>query len=325
MYHEELDRSQWGLAKAAQVDSYRGFVFATMDEEAPSLNDFLGEVGRFSIDVLADKGDIQVVPGIQKYIIPCNWKFATENVWDAYHADITHISATMVRPGGVRPTMQNYWSVMLGEHGHGQLLAMQDRDLERLGTPGVHDEHELWKRRHEASLKMSTPPRNTNHGIVFPNLWVGGSRLALRIPRGPLATEIWWWTLLDPSVGEEKYQDQINQLLHGQGPAGLAEQDDGDNWTLATYGTRSPRARTMPFNYTANLGHGQVIEEELGPARVSGAPNEHAQLWFYRAWTEWLATSSWPEYMALHSPSPEGYVLTLSPIPTSQDVAGGLS
>src|SRR5687768_2393372 len=33
VYHEELDRANWGLAKAAQVDSYKGFVFANMDPE----------------------------------------------------------------------------------------------------------------------------------------------------------------------------------------------------------------------------------------------------------------------------------------------------
>src|SRR5947207_707214 len=30
-YHEDLNREEWGLAKAAKVDSYKGFVFATLD------------------------------------------------------------------------------------------------------------------------------------------------------------------------------------------------------------------------------------------------------------------------------------------------------
>src|SRR5690242_1229166 len=33
-YHEDLNRDEWGLIRAAQVDSYRGFVFATLDPEA---------------------------------------------------------------------------------------------------------------------------------------------------------------------------------------------------------------------------------------------------------------------------------------------------
>ena len=51
VYHEELDRENWGLIKAAQVDTYKGFIFATMDSEAPSFQEYLGDVGRMCIDL----------------------------------------------------------------------------------------------------------------------------------------------------------------------------------------------------------------------------------------------------------------------------------
>ena len=35
VYHEELDRENWGLIKAAQVATYKGLVFANMDANAP--------------------------------------------------------------------------------------------------------------------------------------------------------------------------------------------------------------------------------------------------------------------------------------------------
>jgi phenylpropionate dioxygenase-like ring-hydroxylating dioxygenase large terminal subunit len=34
VYHEELDRENWGLIKAGQVETYKGFIFANMDPEA---------------------------------------------------------------------------------------------------------------------------------------------------------------------------------------------------------------------------------------------------------------------------------------------------
>src|SRR6478609_6244720 len=40
VYHEELDRQNWGLITAGKVDSYKGFIFATMDGEAPELDEF---------------------------------------------------------------------------------------------------------------------------------------------------------------------------------------------------------------------------------------------------------------------------------------------
>ena len=97
VYHEELDRENWGLIKAGKVDSYMGFIFATMDPQAPDLDEYLGEVGRISIKQVALRGDIQVQPGIQKYTIQCNWKLAVDNVWDFYHGGISHASSLMAR------------------------------------------------------------------------------------------------------------------------------------------------------------------------------------------------------------------------------------
>jgi 3-phenylpropionate/trans-cinnamate dioxygenase alpha subunit len=36
-YHEDLNRDEWGLIRAAQVESYHGYVFATLDAAAPPL------------------------------------------------------------------------------------------------------------------------------------------------------------------------------------------------------------------------------------------------------------------------------------------------
>jgi len=67
-YHDDLDRDRLGLAKAAQVDSYLGFYFATLAPDAPSLHDYLGEVGRTGIGMIAAYGDVEVVDGVQKQL-----------------------------------------------------------------------------------------------------------------------------------------------------------------------------------------------------------------------------------------------------------------
>ena len=108
VYHEELDRENWGLIKAAQVDSYKGFIFATMDAEAPALDEYLGEVGRLGIDLLAERGDDDDRRAASRSTtIPCNWKFAVDNVWDFYHG-LTHASSMLRRgrpdvAGAARP------------------------------------------------------------------------------------------------------------------------------------------------------------------------------------------------------------------------------
>ena len=93
LYHHDLDMTANRLREVAKVDVFRGFVFGTVDPEAPPLYDFLGPTGRAGLEMVAGQGDMECVPGIQKFVIPCNWKFAVDNLFDWYHPQITHLSA----------------------------------------------------------------------------------------------------------------------------------------------------------------------------------------------------------------------------------------
>ena len=79
--------------KAAQVESYLGFYFATMDADAPSLHDYLGDVGRTGLGMICANGDVEVIDGVQKNVIDCNWKIAVDNLFDWYHVHYSHASA----------------------------------------------------------------------------------------------------------------------------------------------------------------------------------------------------------------------------------------
>ena len=120
-YRNDLKKDELGLGQAAQVSSYKGFVFATMDPDAVPLEEYLGDVGRVGLDIVAERGDMEVVDGIQKNLIDCNWKLAVDNLFDWYHPSVSHKSAIMadVLPGlsdeAMSPMKQ---MVMLGEYGH---------------------------------------------------------------------------------------------------------------------------------------------------------------------------------------------------------------
>lgn len=88
---DEVSAAQGGPARHLQ-----GFVFATMDAEAPPLEEFLGRTGRVAIDLIAEKGAVEAHSGVQKFTLNCNWKFAADNSFDFYHPQITHISAQAV-------------------------------------------------------------------------------------------------------------------------------------------------------------------------------------------------------------------------------------
>ena len=49
-----LDRDQWGLIPVAQLDGYKGLIFATFDPEAPTLPEYLAIA--WYLDILVGPG-----------------------------------------------------------------------------------------------------------------------------------------------------------------------------------------------------------------------------------------------------------------------------
>ncbi|MGE0057596.1 MAG: SRPBCC family protein, partial [Dehalococcoidia bacterium] len=313
VYHEELDRENWGLIKAAQVDTYKGFIFACMDEEAPPLREFLGRVGQLGLSYLAERGNIACVGGIQKYTIPCNWKLAVDNLFDWYHVGISHSSAIMSRPAdpnqpkrGVTADLSRDHFVMLGEYGHAVGgPKFTEEYVQRSAFRGLLDES--WRKRPEVIEEMGDVAlRSIGHPSIFPNLWVTeASQLSLRLPRGPHATEIWWFTLLETDLDEEQYKARLSRANHIFGPAGTLEQEDGENWGESTRGTRGVVSQRYPLNYAMNLGHGEVQHEEGGPGFIEAKVNEHGQLWTYQGWADYMGAASWADLKANHTRPPQ--------------------
>ena len=307
-YAGQLDTKEWGLRKAAKVESYKGFVFATMDPEAPSLHDYLGVVGRMGLNMAAAQGDIEVVDGVQKFRIGCNWKFAVENVFDWYHAPASHASAAVTGFVPRRAFNDAQHVVALGEYGHaisGPRLTPEI--IEGLKQAGgiVPPLDESWRGRPGALDELPSFIADTRgHPNIFPNLWVAlsGTQLCLRVPRGPSCTEIWWFTLIDRNLPPEKKSARLARTNHTFGPAGFLEQDDGENWVNSTLATQGTLSRQRPFNLTMQLGRGAVRQDVSGAHYIEGGPvNEHGQLWTYQAWAEWMSAADWPELQREHS------------------------
>ena len=102
-YHSKLDRAQWGLVEVAQLCVYKSTVWATWDKEAPPLLEYLGDFTRYLDQTLdgwdGSDGGTEVLGGVQKWLVPCNWKFPAENFsGDSYH-NISHRSVDLVGIG----------------------------------------------------------------------------------------------------------------------------------------------------------------------------------------------------------------------------------
>ena len=319
-YKDRLDKNAWGLTPAAKVETYRGFVFATLDPAAPSLTDYLGWVGRLGIDFIASQGEIRFLDGVQKNRVKCNWKLAVDNLYDWYHVKVSHgtaIKLGLISDESMSPMEQ---MVLLGEYGHG------------IGGPGISEdrfeeavarieqgkvEEKVWFDRHVA--KRMNPAvaeqlgpvgkRSFGHPNIFPNLWVSLTpQLCLRIPRGPLETELWWFTYEIKGAPEPERRYQRFIANHAFGPAGLLEQDDGENWSHSTRGAKGTLGKTLPVNLSMGKGTDQVLPDPSGQSRIETVVNEHGQRWTYQSWQEWMCAADWQELIATHSNPPEGVV-----------------
>jgi len=85
---------QYSMQKLARYESHRGFVFASMDSQAPDLKTWLGGAGDV-LDNLCDRspqGEVEVAGGVLKYEHECNWKMFLENLNDTMHPMIVHRS-----------------------------------------------------------------------------------------------------------------------------------------------------------------------------------------------------------------------------------------
>ncbi|MEY2430558.1 MAG: hypothetical protein QOC92_283, partial [Acidimicrobiaceae bacterium] len=313
-YKGDLDRESLGLREVAQLGSYKGFVFATLDPTAPPLLDYLGTTGRLGIDLIAAQGDMEVVPGVRKFVIPCNWKFAVDNLFDWYHPQITHMSAftpgvfpvpTMpegaatsqidpsgaTRPDGTALLFPEQGGnpdsiVVIGEYGHAIAGPTSD------GAPSVFPQ--TWRERPEAQAALGpVGVRVGGHPNIFPTSWIAVStELSLRVPRSPTETELWWFTFVDRSAPPELQQLQIMMANHVFGPSGMLEQEDGENWAQSTAQTMGGASRRIPQVLKMNLGRGKVIKEH-DLARIEGKTTEHGQMWTYHSWAQWMRGSDW--------------------------------
>jgi 3-phenylpropionate/trans-cinnamate dioxygenase alpha subunit len=298
VYHEELDRESWGLIRAPHVDTYKGFIFASLDAEAPSLLEYLGDVGQIGVSMMAERGEnVAILGGVQKYTVNCNWKFAVDNVFDYYHVELTHSSALMTREVKRPSLMGAPQRAILGHYGHA------------IGGPAynVASGSMPWRNRPEAQSALGPVGMGSNgHPHIFPNTWIATTtnQIIVRHPKGPARTEVWLYTVLDREMPVENYAQQRNYAIHIHGPAGSFEMEDGENWDQSTAGMKGSSSRRSPLHYGLNLGHGEVVRDETGPAYIDSKFAEHPQLWVWKSWCYWMSTSTWEELREATSTPP---------------------
>lgn len=178
-YPPAFDEESHDLASVARLESYRGFVFASLSAQVPGLDAHLGEA-RALLDLVADQAPdgLEYIPGDASYTYDGNWKLQFENGLDAYHFATTHAAFVDIvrqrpRAGPVpQPPGQIIAGTISTAHGHAMSWSVGAPGQEPESRPLVRDDRLLEAVRQRvgaARLDWMLRQRNLT---IFPNLQI---------------------------------------------------------------------------------------------------------------------------------------------------------
>jgi phenylpropionate dioxygenase-like ring-hydroxylating dioxygenase large terminal subunit len=296
-YYGELEHEHWGLNPVAHLDNYKGLYFATFDPEAPPLREYLGEMTWY-LDAFFDRreGGIELIGGMHKWIMPCNWKFPAENFGgDGYHVPWSHLSAIrtdFASSASTKPETEG--SQVSPGNGH-VLLCFGPNDV---ADPPIPEFLEYEKQiRPEVHKRLGPRSARINPvvGTLFPNFsMLRATSRTFRVwhPRSPDKTEVWSWVYVDKAA--PPHIKEILRLtgVRGFSPSGTFEQDDMDNWQECTRTCRGVVSRRLAVNTQMGLGH-ERFDEELKAWASDFRMSESNHRQFYGRWAQLMTADSW--------------------------------
>lgn len=239
-YGSGFSKDALALRPVARVESYRGFIFGSLNADVSSLADYLGAAKTF-IDLIVDQdieGQLQVIPGPQVYTFDGNWKLQAENGVDGYHVNMIHGNYVLTtknreRIAGendvVKPLDVGNFQKLPGgyyafENGHA-VLWNELPNPEVRPSYGLHG-HYVEKFGEERAHWMTHTWRNL---FIFPNLFLMDQMSSQIRTFRPLAlekTEVRAFAFAPKHEAPELLPKRIRQYEDFFNASGLATPDD---------------------------------------------------------------------------------------------------
>ncbi len=225
----DFSLKEHGLRKL-RVASRHGVIFASFDESAPPLEDYLGASMLKYFDRVFDGRELKVL-GYSRQRIPSNWKLMFENIKDPYHATLLHVFLVTFglfradQPSETRMDSSGMHSVLVSSRGEQKPNAKTTEMKSFRADFHLKDPRLLDPVREfpgAATVVMQT---------LWPNLIVQqqSNTLATRqlVTRGPLSFDLVWTFFGYAEDSPEMTQRRLRQA-NLMGPAGLVSIDDGE-------------------------------------------------------------------------------------------------
>ena len=301
------DDPQFHMKPAPRVESYRGFVFASLTEKGPDLKTWLGGSIQ-AFDDMCDRapdGEVEIVPNCFRIIQKSNWKIFLENQLDALHPSVAHESTGRAasevqkdiedRTGKAPPlsyhmlsaftTPFDVWDSLqtVGQpYGHCMLqgyMGLRPTDPDTLEYED-RMRQSYGEKRAEEILSV-----NIHHVLVYPSLSVQSPLQQLRAVR-PLApdktlTEIWHFRL--KGAPEPIYRRALDYYYLVNSPSTMVNADDLVNFRKVQDGLQVDAGDWVSFH--RNAGQDSVVDGIVTSATgMSEAPMRN----MFKAWDEYM-------------------------------------
>jgi 3-phenylpropionate/trans-cinnamate dioxygenase alpha subunit len=306
-YGKNFDKSRLGLRPVAKVESFRGFIFGCLDPKAPTLAEYLGEIGPL-MDAWADvPGGIELLGPPSRSIVNGNWKVPTENfVGDAYHVPWSHASINKVlmpMPLDVKMIAgPDVGFQVTSRNGHG-LGVMYGAGVITVGL--MYPELREWNARRKEELTEKVGAWRAQlyeghwDGAIFPNCsyLFGTNTFKVWNPIGPNQLEILTWAIVEKDMPENVKNAARSAANRTFGSAGTLESDDIDNFDYCNRPNEGYVTRQGVV--TCQMGMGEEREDPNFPGLVVGNfVSELAYRGFYRFYADCMSAKDWEELNA---------------------------
>ncbi|MEK9684091.1 MAG: aromatic ring-hydroxylating dioxygenase subunit alpha [Rhodospirillaceae bacterium] len=236
-YAEDFSDERYNLAQVPRVTSYRGFIFGTLNMDAPSLENYLGGV-KDPLDDWLDRhpGGTVAFCDANRLKFNGNWKLLYDNSCDGYHVIFSHRSLLAMenrQKAGANaekgmafyksspdtgPMFLKYFGN--GHHFKDKRPALEKRPGALWDIEGPHPGMEHYEEKLKATLGeradavldlASSEPVNIN---IFPNLHILGNHVQVSQPISLTETDTTWWGTAVVDKDNELFGtvDDINAL-----------------------------------------------------------------------------------------------------------------
>lgn len=299
-----FDKKDFGLSVLPRMDTYRGFVFASLAPTGISLDEHLGGM-KANIDDMVDRapdGELALDLGVHRYMYRGNWKFQLENVMDSYHVPFSH--ASTVKKDGTqfsrregdetgtkvleKKKTSSDWKVRRSyDMGNGHGWTSNTVMDEGKRTSPAYDAYVkvLAAKVGKARAKEILKPKYHN-SLIYPNISIMGLNIHVRVVR-PIAvdlTEIRIYPIRLVGAPDEMNAANVRLLNVTHSAASFVQTDDVEAFGRVQDGLHDKLDEWVDIS--RGMGH-----EELDPdINAPGSPSTDEMMVRaqYRAWLGYM-------------------------------------